>query len=295
MVHTFTSGTLRLRFIEPQLPTLVSAPPQGRRWIHEIKHDGYRSQILIESGRVRILTRNGFDWSDRYPGIVGAAERLRCHSAIIDGEAIVQDGHGISDFNAMRSAMRWQPGRLMLYAFDLLHLDGQDLRFRSLEERRDRLRALLRKTPPSIQFSEEFVGDAAAFFRACFARGLEGIVSKHLDSAYRSGQSKNWLKTKCFTESEFVVIGMDVDAKTGAPRALLANEHCSYAGAAFVGLSGSERQRFFAELDRLACDLCAIPGLRLKGARWCQPKLRVKVRHLAGSGMLRHASIRALS
>jgi ATP-dependent DNA ligase len=213
MVHALTSGTLRLRFIEPQLPTLVSAPPQGRRWIHEIKHDGYRSQILLESGRVRILTRNGFDWSDRYPAIVGAAERLRCESAIIDGEAIVQDGHGISDFDAIRSAMRWQPDRLMLCAFDLMHLDGKDLRFRSLEERRDRLRALLRKTPPSIQFSEEFVGDAAAFFKACFARGLEGIVSKHLDSAYHSGQSKNWLKTKCFTESEFVVIGMDVDAR----------------------------------------------------------------------------------
>jgi bifunctional non-homologous end joining protein LigD len=193
MVQALTSGTLRLQFIEPQLPTLVSAPPEGQRWIHEIKCDGYRSQILIESGRVRILICNGFDWTDRYPAIVRAAERLHCRSALIDGEAIVQDERGVSDFEAMRSAIRWQPERVTLYAFDLVHLNGVDLRFRSLEERRYKLRALLRKTSPAIQFTEQCMGDGAVF-RACSAHGLEGIVSKHLDSPYRSGRSKHWLR-----------------------------------------------------------------------------------------------------
>ena len=90
----------RLRFIEPQLASLVDQPPEGKHWIHEVKHDGYRSQLVIENGRARIYTRNGYDWSDRYPGIVRAASSVPCRSAIIDGEAIVQDGTGASDFDA---------------------------------------------------------------------------------------------------------------------------------------------------------------------------------------------------
>ena len=95
----------RLRFIEPQLASPVDQPPEGKHWIHEIKHDGYRSQIVIEGGTARVYTRNGYDWSDRYPGIVRAASNLRCRSAIIDGEAIVQDGNGASDFDALPAAI----------------------------------------------------------------------------------------------------------------------------------------------------------------------------------------------
>jgi DNA ligase D-like protein (predicted ligase) len=284
----------RLRFIEPQLPTLVEAPPEGKRWIHEIKHDGYRSQVLIESGQARVFTRNGFDWSDRYPAIVKAASKLRCESAIIDGEAIVPDGRGASDFDAIQSAMSSQPHRLILYAFDLLVLDGVDLRNRPLEERRSRLAELIRKAGPAIRFTEQFTGNGAAFFRACHEHGLEGIVSKHLDSAYRSGRSKNWLKVKCFTESEFMVIGTDIDRKTGAVRALLAHAVGGYAGAAFIGLSGEERESFFAWLARARVPVSPLPGLRIKGAEWCRPELRVTVRYLAGAGSLRHASVRAI-
>src|SRR5262245_21124087 len=115
----------RLRFIEPQLASPVDQPPEGKHWIHEIKHDGYRSQLVIERCKARVFSRNGYDWSDRYPGIVRAAAKLQCKSAIIDGEAIVQNGHGASDFEA---ALRRQPHSIFLYAFDLLHLDGKDLR-----------------------------------------------------------------------------------------------------------------------------------------------------------------------
>ena len=118
----------RLRFIEPQLPSLVDQPPEGKHWIHEIKHDGYRSPVVIERGEARVFTRNGFDWSNLYPSIVRAAAKLRCQSAIIDGESIAQDGNGASDFEGLRSAMVRQPNSIILYAFDLLHLDGKDLR-----------------------------------------------------------------------------------------------------------------------------------------------------------------------
>src|SRR6476620_7859115 len=117
--------TSRLRFIEPQLASPVDQPPEGKHWIHEIKHDGYRSQVVIERGQARVFTRNGYDWSDRYPSIVRAAINLPCKSAIIDGEAIVQNDNGASDFEALAYAMRRQPHSIILYAFDLLHLDGR--------------------------------------------------------------------------------------------------------------------------------------------------------------------------
>ena len=109
----------KLRFIEPQLASPVDQPPEGKHWIHEIKHDGYRSQLVIERGRARVFSRNGYDWSDRYPAIVRAAARLRCKSAIIDGEAIVQNGHGASDFEALQSALRKHGHNIILYASEL--------------------------------------------------------------------------------------------------------------------------------------------------------------------------------
>src|SRR6476660_3957970 len=158
----------RLRFIEPQLAFPVDQPPQGKHWIHEIKHDGYRSQVVIERGQARVFTRNGYDWSDRYPSIVRAAANLRCKSAIIDGEAVVQDENGVSNFGALGSAIRRQPHGIILYAFDLLHLDGRDLRQETLSERRAELKRLVGDNAESrIQFSEKFDGDGDALFKAC--------------------------------------------------------------------------------------------------------------------------------
>ena len=149
-----------------------------------------------------MLTRNGHDWSDRYPYIVSTAAKLCCQSAIIDGEAIVQSDNGAPDFDALSSAMRWRPDSIVLYAFDLMHLNGKDLRQEALLERRAILKALLGIDEESrIQFSEEFDGDGDALFNACAQHGLEGIVSKQALAPYRSGRTKTWLKTKCFTES----------------------------------------------------------------------------------------------
>jgi bifunctional non-homologous end joining protein LigD len=114
------SRVSRLTFIPPQLPSLTDHPHEGANWIHEVKHDGYRTMLLVERGAAHAHTRNGHNWSDRYPGIIAAACKLPCRSAIIDGEVIVQDARGVSDFEALQEALRCQPSRLIFYAFDLL-------------------------------------------------------------------------------------------------------------------------------------------------------------------------------
>src|SRR5262249_42957380 len=223
---------------------------------------------------------------------------LRCKSAIIDGEAIVQDEYGRSNFESLQSAMKTRPHSIILYAFDLLHLDDKDLRQHTLVQRREKLKALVEdSTESQIQFSDGFEGNGAAILKACFSEGLEGIVSKHALSTYRSGRNKFWQKTKCFTESTFVVVGTDRDPKTGAPRALLAHNGdsgLSYAGAALIALAGDEPVRFFSELDRLAVSWSEFKASRNGDVTWCQPKMAVTVKHLAGGKMLRHATVRAL-
>jgi DNA ligase D-like protein (predicted ligase) len=288
-----------LGFIEPQLPTLVDQPPFGDDWIHEIKHDGYRTLFVIDNGLTRAYTRNGFNWSERYPGLVRAAAKLNCRSAIIDGEVIVQDENGVSDFDALKSAIRWHPERLIFYAFDLLHLNGKDLREETLSSRRTKLNDLIGGLPRSpLQFSEDFADGGASLFRACVEHGLEGIVSKLSSSRYRSGRTKTWLKTKCFTESAFVIIGTDRDRKTGAVRALLArtdDQGLIYAGPAFIVLAGSEREDFRTRLECIKVERCPIPKLRIPDARWINPRLVVRVRHLAGTKYLRHATVRGFA
>jgi DNA ligase D-like protein (predicted ligase) len=288
--------SVRLKFIEPQLASSVDEPPEGEHWIHEIKHDGYRCQVLLERGRVRVLTRNGHDWTDRYPSIVLAAANLPCKSAIIDGEAVVQDDDGVSDFEALSSAMRWRPHTIVLYAFDLMHLGGNDLRQQKLSVRRSILKALIGSDDESrIQFSDEFDGDGKALFKACTQHGLEGIVSKHARAPYRSGRTNTWLKTKCFTESIFVVVGTDRDPRTGALRALLAHPGSAglnYAGAAFIALRDEARSEFLAEVERLTTSWSEFKSSRLNDVKWCRPKLAVRVKHLAGSKILRHATVK---
>src|SRR6185369_9222216 len=242
---------MSLEFIEPQLATAVDHPPPRAGRIHEVKHDGYRTLLIIERRKARAYTRNGFDWTDRYSHIAKAAAKLGCRSAIIDGEVIVQNECGISDFEALKSAIRWRPQTLILCAFDLLHLNGKDLRDQPLMERRAKLKELVPSEAPFL-FSEEFSGDAAAFFQACADHQLEGIVSKLASSKYRSGRSKTWLKTKCFTEGSFVIIGTARDRKTKAPLALLAQTSADglrYAGSAFIALSGNDRAELSARLQ----------------------------------------------
>jgi len=177
-------------------------------------------------------------------------------------------------------------------AFDLLHLNGKDLRERPLLERRPKLKELIPNEHPFL-FSEEFTGDAAAFFQACADHQLEGIVSKLASSKYRSGRSKTWLKTKCFTEGSFVIIGTTRDRKTKAPLVLLAQSNAGglrYAGSAFIALSGTDRAELTVRLKKL--EHCPIPKLRFPDAQWVKPQVMARVRHLGASKYLRHGTVR---
>jgi DNA ligase D-like protein (predicted ligase) len=287
---------MSLEFINPQLATGVDHPPPRAGWIHEVKHDGYRTLLIIERGKARAYTRNGFDWTERYPAITKSAEKLDCRSAIIDGEVIVQDERGVSDFEALKSAIRWSPHRLVFCAFDLLHFNGKDLRDRPLLERRAKLEELIPSEHPFL-FSEEFTGDADAFFQACAAHQLEGIVSKLSSSKYRSGRSKTWLKTKCFTEGSYIIIGTARDRKTKAPLALLAKPDArglTYAGSAFIALTGNARDELRARLQMTKVERSPIPKLRFPDAEWVKPQFMAHVRHLSGTSYLRHATVRGI-
>ena len=158
------------------------------------------------------------------PKVTDACRRLRCRSALIDGEIIAQDKNGVSDFAALRAAINREPHRLVLFAFDLLFLEGADLRREPLWHRRDKLRELIRPDPrAALQFSDQYGGDGAVLFRQACGMGLEGIVSKRMPISYKSGPSKFWLKTKNVVESELILLGTDYDNE-GKPIAYLGRE-----------------------------------------------------------------------
>ncbi|RWA75785.1 MAG: DNA ligase [Mesorhizobium sp.] len=177
------------------MPTLVEQPPQDEGWVHEAKLDGYRTQIIIDKGGVRLYNKNGRNWTTRYWPIALAVE-LPCRAAILDGEVIVSGERGTPDSPALEAAIWKEPSRLVFIAFDILHLDGRNLVHLPLLQRKQILRQLVEPGVGKIQYSEHFDGDALAIFRAIEKTGLDGVISKRADSPYRSGPSKTWLKTR---------------------------------------------------------------------------------------------------
>jgi ATP-dependent DNA ligase len=171
-----------LAFIPPQISSSAAEPPSGGDWLHEIKHDGFRTLIHIEGGKARAFTRNGYDWSGYNEPVVKACSRLFCHSALIDGEIIVEDENGASDFDALSYAIKHDPQRLVFFAFDLLHLNGEDLRIRPLIERRAKLAELIDPCW-TLRYSEHFEGDGQGFVAAAVKHGLEGTCRSGREAA----------------------------------------------------------------------------------------------------------------
>jgi bifunctional non-homologous end joining protein LigD len=177
------------------IPTAGKAVPAGPDWFHEIKHDGYRLRVEREGDRVRLITRGGYDWTERYPWIVEAALKNRRKQFVVDGEAVVLRVDGVSDFNALHS--RKQNHEVQFCAFDVLALDGDDLRDLPLSMRKTNLDRLLRGRPDGIfisPFEQGAIGPG--LFRAACDMGLEGLVSKRSDRPYRGGRSPHWIKVK---------------------------------------------------------------------------------------------------
>jgi bifunctional non-homologous end joining protein LigD len=181
-------------FIEPSLPRPAKQPPAGRDWIHEIKHDGFRVMARRADGRVRLLTRKGNDFSSRFPQVIAALTALRARSCLIDGEAIVCNDKGLAVFDLIRGYRH--DAVAVLCAFDLLELDGEDLRRAPIETRKLTLKSLLRGKHAGIMFNEHFDAEGAIIYRQACALGCEGIVSKRLGSPYRSGRTDHWVKVK---------------------------------------------------------------------------------------------------
>jgi bifunctional non-homologous end joining protein LigD len=181
-------------YIPPCVPTRAAKPPAGTDWVHEIKHDGYRLQVRRQGDAVRLFTRRGYDWSSRYPAIVCTAALLRAASFTLDGEACVCGPDGLAIFDALHR--HGIVSEAMLYAFDLLELDGEDLRSLPLGDRKKRLARLLGKRRAGIVLSEHTADDGALIFQQACKMGLEGIVSKRLSAPYRSGPSRDWIKVK---------------------------------------------------------------------------------------------------
>jgi bifunctional non-homologous end joining protein LigD len=188
------SRTAPATFIDPCLPTKVQSAPTGNTWAHEIKHDGYRIQIHVTNADVRLYTMSGYDWTDRYPLIVNAARKLK-GAAIIDAEAAILGADGISDFEALHN--RTRNAEAVAFAFDVMMLDGRDVRHEPwLIRRRMLKRLLLGRRASGLSYSKEIVGRGDDVYQAACRMGLEGIVSKRLDAPYRSGKVKTWLKIK---------------------------------------------------------------------------------------------------
>jgi bifunctional non-homologous end joining protein LigD len=184
---------VRQYIYQPCIPIRGTKVPSGRDWLHEVKHDGFRLIVQRDGDRVRLFTRNGHDWSDRYPWIVDAASRLRQKQFVIDGEAVILGVDGISDFAALYS--RRQDEEVQFYAFDILAGDGDDMRGLPLSIRKANLARLLARRSDGIFIAPFEQGEIGAdLFRAACGMGLEGLVSKHRDRPYRAGRSPHWVK-----------------------------------------------------------------------------------------------------
>ncbi|WP_458380082.1 non-homologous end-joining DNA ligase [Sinorhizobium medicae] len=290
--------------VDPCLATLVDKPPKGSDWAFEVKWDGYRLAVHIEPGRVRVLTRGGYDWTDRFPSIADDARRLAVKTAILDGEAVVLNDQGRSDFGMLQRALGRLPsaveaGAIVFYAFDLLYLDGRDMRRLPLRERRRLLEPLVTGRGGAVRLSEEVQADGDEFFRVACEHGLEGIIAKHVEKPYRSGRGEWWQKITCKRRDSFVIIGFEPSTVPGhLGRLLLAarkGDELVYVGGCGTGWSHELSRELRRLLEGMATKTPAV-SLRRKGAVFVEPVLvaRVEYRVWTDEGKLRHASFKGI-
>ncbi|MGO7576619.1 non-homologous end-joining DNA ligase [Rhizobium ruizarguesonis] len=294
--------------IDPCLALLKPKPPKGLQWTFEVKWDGYRLAVHIEPTGVRILTRGGHDWTDRFPLIEAAARALPVSTAILDGEAVVLDAHGRSDFGMLQQSLGGRGGKkrssnAVFMAFDMLYFDGHDLTRSELDVRRHLLESLVPAGGQGdIRLSEEVEADGATLLRIACEHGLEGIIAKDRHSAYRGGRLGDWLKIKCIQSHSFFIVGYEIStAARGHIGALLLaarkRDDLVYVGSVGTGFKESAAWKLRGMMERIKRKT---PPIAYAGGRkdvvWLQPTLIAEIEYRAWTddGKLRHASFKGL-
>jgi bifunctional non-homologous end joining protein LigD len=289
-------------FIEPAHPTQHAAPPEGGDWVHEIKVDGYRAQLHLENGRVRMYSRRGNDWSDRFAAIAEAAKDLPLKSAVIDGEVIVATANGLSDFAALQTELaNLRSDKLTFYAFDLLYADGFDLKRTKLIDRKSALKELLASAPPGrFLYSDHLETDGSQVYARACELGIEGVVSKLRDSPYQSGRTELWRKSLCRKRDTFPIVAF-VAAQPKSIAALYLGRRDGgdllYAGKAGTGFTFETARSLRERLDPLVVRKSPLTKpVKKPKATWVRPELLADVQFtsITPEGKLRHASFKGL-
>ena len=294
-------------FVEPALATLVSKPPSGSRWLHEIKFDGYRLEVRIEAGRIKLLTRSGLDWSQKFgKEIISAFRDLPVGTAIIDGELVVEPAAGASDFSALQADLsEGRSDRFVFYAFDLLYLDGYDLKASPLIGRKELLRKIIPSETGILRFSSHFDENGDLLLSHACRLSLEGIVSKIADDPYRPGRGKTWVKSKCSSRQEFVIGGW-VPSTTSRKAigslvlGVYEDGKLEHVGRVGTGYTHTVAEQLFKRLTHLQVKenpfATKLTAEEHRGVRFVRPELvaEVEFRAWTADGHLRHASFRGL-
>jgi len=294
-------------FIPPALATLKPSAPTGKKWLHEIKFDGYRLQAHIRDGEVSLLTRSGLDWTEKFGAdVVAALSGLPVHEAIVDGELVVEGSGGASDFSTLQADLSaGRADRFVFYAFDLLYVDGQDLRPAAQLGRKLALQAVMAGAPPALRYSEHFEEDGDLVLRHACRLSLEGVVSKDRDAPYSSGRGRSWIKSKCAERQEFVVAGYVPSSTSRKAIGSLVLGYYEdgdliYAGRVGTGYSHQVAKDLFKRLQEIkqrkspfARKLSADEARQVTFVR---PELvaEVEFRAWTADGIVRHASFRGL-
>lgn len=294
-------------FVAPCLALRQSEPPIGEAWVHEIKFDGYRMEARLEGGKVKLLTRNDLDWTRRFPRVAKAVATLAAETALLDGEIVVEREDGTTSFSDLVAELKaGNSDRMVYYVFDLLYLDGIDLRGSTLVDRKASLARLLSgRRNGAIRMSEHFATDGRQMLDKACALGLEGIICKRADKPYRSGRTGDWIKVTCHLTDEFVIGGyLDSTAQKEAIGALALGRYekqrLKYVGRVGTGFSRETAAELWRAAQRLRRQSSPfadpLDTAQRRGVTWLSPKLvaQIEYRALTGDGLLRHASFKGL-
>jgi bifunctional non-homologous end joining protein LigD len=290
-------------FVAPQLCSIAESPPEGENWIYELKYDGYRLELAVAGASAKLYTRSGLDWTEKFAPIARDAARLECESALIDGEAVVLDEKGVSRFPALVAALeKRRPDSIVYMAFDLMSLDGADLRKKPLAERQQALGKVIGKSSPHIRLAEHIAGNGWRVFEQAVAGGAEGIVAKDRRAPYVSERSRAWVKIKGYPRTDVVVVGYKPSTKTehfaSLQAAIEEDGKLRYVGGIGTGYSAAQRAAIFARISRGASGRppANLVGDWPKDIKFIKQPLRAEIRFggWTGDRILRQARFLAL-